>query len=183
MGSSPLARGSLLPQVTDAGDDGLIPARAGLTVTATASTSVAGAHPRSRGAHAFLPVVTEAVSGSSPLARGSPGPRSAQRPDAGLIPARAGLTTASTCPGWSRRAHPRSRGAHNGEPTDSDWRVGSSPLARGSPETSPDSTLPSGLIPARAGLTSWTGHGSWPAGAHPRSRGAHLDSSAHTGHE
>ena len=52
--------------------------------------------------------------------------------------------------------------------------MGSSPLARGTPEDIVKTELTAGLIPARAGNTPYVcsiGGGVW---AHPRSRGEHL---------
>ena len=134
------------------------------------------------------------VSGSSPLARGTP-PRAFAKASAWrLIPARAGNTVAE----WISRelwtAHPRSRGEHlvmvstpalglgssplaRGTHAQEDIAIraiiGSSPLARGTLMRLGSSSPAVRLIPARAGntialmrLTSWFA-------AHPRSRGEH----------
>ena len=91
--------------------------------------------------------------GSSPLARGTPGTDEGGAGTGGLIPARAGNTPYGLTPSGARRAHPRSRGEHiaGGQPAGVIW--GSSPLARGTPETGQVAKIRDGLIPARAGNT------------------------------
>ena len=69
-GSSPLARGPLTVASVAEMVFGLIPARAGTTMTGTLAPGSSRAHPRSRGDHlvpVFLPCL---LTGSSPLARG-----------------------------------------------------------------------------------------------------------------
>ena len=174
VGSSPLARGSLDGAGQACGDVGLIPARAGLTAPEVTEWTGARAHPRSRGAHRPLTDEQKSRGGSSPLARGSHRPPWRPGVHGGLIPARAGLTSAdhSKCSGdW---AHPRSRGAHPANWFSRSSERGSSPLARGSPCSRGRTPTVQGLIPARAGLTLvrvLTCLKSW---AHPRSRGAHV---------
>ena len=55
---------------------------------------------------------------------------------------------------------------------------GSSPLARGLPPTPPLKSLVGGIIPARAGFTSWPGCTRWRAPDHPRSRGVYAMSTS-----
>ena len=132
-GSSPLARGSLNRQLRESNLSGIIPARAGFTSRTRASRLLWSDHPRSRGVHDILDVLSGHASGSSPLARGSP-----------HLP-------------WGRRRrgrdHPRSRGVHVrcADP----WvpPLGSSPLARGSRERPRRRRLGPRIIPARAGFT------------------------------
>ena len=57
-GSSPLARGTRGYRVEAQLRDGLIPARAGNTMTAAAGLLALGAHPRSRGEHLVGPPTT-----------------------------------------------------------------------------------------------------------------------------
>ena len=133
VGSSPLARGTLVNS-SGAGSGGrLIPARAGNTENQSACGSIHAAHPRSRGEHSSIPRMMTRAPGSSPLARGTlfqtPATRSQQR----LIPARAGNTFAAAPVRTRAAAHPRSRGEHLCLGI---WRYrqhGSSPLARGTP--------------------------------------------------
>ena len=111
-GSSPLARGAL--PAAGGGRQGarLIPARAGSTPSRPPRWWRRPAHPRSRGEHLTPGTLDGNTAGSSPLARGALAPADDLGLLVGLIPARAGSTSASR---WSRcppRAHPRSRGEH-----------------------------------------------------------------------
>ena len=114
------------------------------------------------------------VSGSSPLARGTPGADELITPLNGLIPARAGNTAVMKAWAVTWRAHPRSRGEHANSSTTKKFRRGSSPLARGTQEIIEDDKYCLGLIPARAGNTGYGFCGADHAWAHPRSRGEHL---------
>ena len=110
-GSSPLARGGHGGTHAAAGRAGLIPARAGRTLTAARRTSSGRAHPRSRGADAAALKAAVDRAGSSPLARGGRRLHARSRIPRGLIPARAGRTTLTLARTSPLRAHPRSRGA------------------------------------------------------------------------
>ena len=150
----------------------LIPARAGRTRTARRCPRRARAHPRSRGADSRSAPLFFRIAGSSPLARGGHRcccPGSVRRR---LIPARAGRTRCRPPRRASWRAHPRSRGADPAYGHTMDDRAGSSPLARGGPNLSLNTSGGPGLIPARAGRTSSCRTGRRTTGAHPRSRGA-----------
>ena len=112
--------------------------------------------------------------GSSPLARGTLlrlGYRGHQR---GLIPARAGNTPRRRQPVTRAGAHPRSRGEHPLKVLTRRHVVGSSPLARGTPNAVTVVDEIPGLIPARAGNTPPPRCAPQPARAHPRSRGEHM---------
>ena len=98
----------------------------------------------------------------------------------GLIPARAGntrLRCRSCRRGW---AHPRSRGEHCGLLGLLFVGLGSSPLARGTPQAQAARHLCRGLIPARAGNTCRCGRARRWSWAHPRSRGEHMASATAT---
>ena len=110
---------------------GLIPARAGRTITTRSTTRPTRAHPRSRGADRVTIYRDPSVTGSSPLARGGRHDVAERDHAAGLIPARAGRTTTATWPRRRRRAHPRSRGADSIVAAMLSNGRGSSPLARG----------------------------------------------------
>ncbi len=71
VGSSPLARGARRGRRPPHGRRGLIPARAGSTVSSSATPVNARAHPRSRGEHRGLVLGVGPQRGSSPLARGA----------------------------------------------------------------------------------------------------------------
>ena len=91
-GSSPLARGTLQPGIQRAKVAGLIPARAGNTLTSSSKADTFRAHPRSRGEHRLKAAERAWELGSSPLARGTHSLTSGQCSCPGLIPARAGNT-------------------------------------------------------------------------------------------
>ena len=184
-GSSPLARGPLDFHLRVAGYPGLIPARAGTTAGTTCTILPSRAHPRSRGDHTTHSGTAINRTGSSPLARGPPRRSQRLNVQSGLIPARAGTTSAEVETPAPAGAHPRSRGDHASLFSPPALFLGSSPLARGPPAYAPYGNGPFGLIPARAGTTSPRGYSANGNGAHPRSRGDHeLDGlviALHTG--
>ena len=96
-GSSPLARGTLAPHRKSPVSGGLIPARAGNTVSSTGRSVIQRAHPRSRGEHVAWEVMRGGVAGSSPLARGTLVGVVMFSCLNGLIPARAGNTESLAC--------------------------------------------------------------------------------------
>ena len=91
---------------------GLIPARAGNTVSSLCLRANSGAHPRSRGEHLENVLLVALAVGSSPLARGTLKVRKVEDPEGGLIPARAGNTYSDYSLKARNGAHPRSRGEH-----------------------------------------------------------------------
>ena len=91
-GSSPLARGPLASTVDIEARAGLIPARAGTTVSLAVCSVARRAHPRSRGDHSAHSSSALLNAGSSPLARGPPQATLRMKKPSGLIPARAGTT-------------------------------------------------------------------------------------------
>ena len=154
-GSSPLARGG--PRSTCAASCamGLIPARAGRTPLTLTPVAGPRAHPRSRGADASGGMDGLRSNGSSPLARGGPRIDNLNQQSPGLIPARAGRTPLTLTPVAGPRAHPRSRGADASGGMDGLRSNGSSPLARGGPRIDNLNQQSPGLIPARAGRTTF----------------------------
>ena len=92
VGSSPLARGTLVKLTAAHCPKRLIPARAGNTRCREASTCGLTAHPRSRGEHLENSTGKILVAGSSPLARGTPNILVWRVLRRRLIPARAGNT-------------------------------------------------------------------------------------------
>ena len=131
-------------------------------------------HPRSRGVYnAKLKRALTRI-GSSPLARGLPGPAGAPDPEGGIIPARAGFTvecisealihpriiparagfTIQTfCGRFATPDHPRSRGVYGTGPPGAAHLCGSSPLARGLLAVLVAAEHGCRIIPARAGFT------------------------------
>ena len=173
-GSSPLARGLRGPHRVGEDVGRIIPARAGFTTGTSTGPVSPRDHPRSRGVYSRAGPLTGPCRGSSPLARGLHHRRRVQGPDRRIIPARAGFTGPPGHRAVRRRDHPRSRGVYTGCGTGSWPAPGSSPLARGLPETRLVSYSAHGIIPARAGFT--TG-GAWRASRradHPRSRGVYV---------
>ena len=172
-GSSPLARGTLLSFCCGSAAPGLIPARAGNTSSSFSPSGAQGAHPRSRGEHADVEFSASGLLGSSPLARGTLFRMGGSSDRPGLIPARAGNTTAKCFIRSAIWAHPRSRGEHLLHVLTGYRHRGSSPLARGTPRLQPLVHRPGGLIPARAGNTKYSNVSPPIPWAHPRSRGEH----------
>ena len=173
-GSSPLARGTLHAAIHADSRGGLIPARAGNTWVLFRGAPPGGAHPRSRGEHDNFHGYSPFLVGSSPLARGTLLIPGGDFVFSGLIPARAGNTRPCRWSYRPSRAHPRSRGEHDGRWSAIDGRTGSSPLARGTPNVPVHPTNVPGLIPARAGNTVSPAMPSRRKRAHPRSRGEHC---------
>ena len=152
-GSSPLARGTHKKDAHNKEHVRLIPARAGNTRGYRTVSMFLSAHPRSRGEHTGYGVTSDGVPGSSPLARGTQGAGSGGHPPRRLIPARAGNTyRVSGSVRWAS-AHPRSRGEHFSSSRHFMPGTGSSPLARGTQNTTPTHPKKIRLIPARAGNT------------------------------
>ena len=173
-GSSPLARGLRSPEATRVGARGIIPARAGFTSTAWPSGSPPRDHPRSRGVYSVVASLASTSSGSSPLARGLHSALVLPRALSGIIPARAGFTTAPRDTREGRRDHPRSRGVYTVVTNGSEKSAGSSPLARGLPLPTRQPGPVRGIIPARAGFTEVLDLGNGVLTDHPRSRGVYL---------
>ena len=172
-GSSPLARG--LPADSSRGNhrDRIIPARAGFTRKARASSQSATDHPRSRGVYAPVVILENKDAGSSPLARGLHASGGRGLVLSGIIPARAGFTSRGKAPRFLRRDHPRSRGVYwPASPTNS-GRRGSSPLARGLLALLLARLLVVRIIPARAGFTGSPAGGRRARRDHPCSRGVY----------
>ena len=151
----------------------LIPARAGNTQSVRSRPSLSPAHPRSRGEHRGARIRIPFSPGSSPLARGTLGLRSAGGTRHRLIPARAGNTTSPQRRHVQRRAHPRSRGEHDAAVIHGTNSPGSSPLTKGTQQSSVHPSVTIRLIPARAGNTVPRIWSAVHFLAHPRSRGEH----------
>ena len=152
-GSSPLARG--LPPAPPVARErlGIIPARAGFTVSPASVLAVRADHPRSRGVYATRATLRRRPSGSSPLARGL-----RTGPDRGaecrrIIPARAGFTPTPPAPSPTPTDHPRSRGVYR--------------------DRSRATRPPPWIIPARAGFTPPSPRARARGPDHPRSRGVY----------
>ena len=153
---------------------GLIPARAGKTISPGVHPASSRAHPRSRGENAPGRSGGREQGGSSPLARGKRVSSFCVTAGTGLIPARAGKTDGLDAHGFLLRAHPRSRGENENPEHDTSLGLGSSPLARGKLGGRRALLDEAGLIPARAGKTTGRSQKSSCRRAHPRSRGENM---------
>ena len=195
-GSSPLARGlHFCPPVVDS-LDGIIPARAGFTTSASGPpASAAGSSPLARGLR--LPVARRLRQDRIIPARAG----FTHEPDGGPVelkdhPRSRGVYRISSKPVYSsegssplarglphedleagRRAvdHPRSRGVYSQELSAKVGAFGSSPLARGLRDLLGALGLLDRIIPARAGFTPWRTLASSRRRDHPRSRGVYDD--------
>ena len=172
-GSSPLARGLLIPDHSKMAQIRIIPARAGSTMRCGRRARRWGDHPRSRGVYERAISTDDLLAGSSPLARGLPNTTTANLSSGRIIPARAGSTIPQTRRGRTYQDHPRSRGVY----VRSDGRVwgeyGSSPLARGLLVGCQVIEVGIGIIPARAGSTVASASRQSRRMDHPRSRGVY----------
>ena len=130
-------------------------------------------HPRSRGEHGDRPRVRLGALGSSPLARGTRPHDLGVGHDARFIPARAGNTGARPRPPPPGTVHPRSRGEHSMGGWPGSAVIGSSPLARGTPNLAGAGDDVVRFIPARAGNTRRRAAAPRGGSVHPRSRGEH----------
>ena len=171
----PRTRGVYIPlpvsQIPKAGSS---PHARGLRYPERDSERSVADHPRTRGVYLEMAVDLFAASGSSPHARGL-----RQRPPTALfrhriIPARAGFTEV-----WLRlwlpgTDHPRTRGVYPAFAVVGDGVGGSSPHARGLPQT--QAVLEHGrrIIPARAGFTVVVCAPGWVRWDHPRTRGVYF---------
>ena len=134
-GSSPHARGLRAPGLRGPGQRGIIPACAGFTTGTCQPPRPHWDHPRMRGVYPVFGCLSLRVSGSSPHARGLPDRQGDGRGDSRIIPACAGFTRERRRSSRHRRDHPRMRGVYGVETLDALLDLGSSPHARGLPET------------------------------------------------
>ena len=174
-GSSPRARGTLLPPGPLVVDLRFIPACAGNTCCRCCRCGVRPVHPRVRGEHGRAGRNQDEVGGSSPRARGTQRYRTVVDVAVRFIPACAGNTDAVIRINNLIMVHPRVRGEHYTAQHRLAGRYGSSPRARGTPAGSrrPD---PCGrFIPACAGNTSTFPLAAIISSVHPRVRGEHCD--------
>ena len=172
-GSSPLARGLPRRRRQRPRPRGIIPARAGFTGRRRRGRGSWWDHPRSRGGYGAALWARVARAGSSPLARGLPGPRPEARVGGRIIPARAGFTFFGCTRALVAKDHPRSRGVYPEDEAAAGPRVGSSPLARGLPRSPCARSMRRRIIPARAGFTRCGTLADRMTLDHPRSRGVY----------
>ena len=136
--------------------------------------AVAEDHPRSRGVYNGRIDAESMGGGSSPLARGLPQVDSRGIGALGIIPARAGFTSARGRQGRPWADHPRSRGVYGQSTLSSVNCSGSSPLARGLLVGPHAGRGHHRIIPARAGFTRTRSTPTTRPEDHPRSRGVYT---------
>ena len=174
LGSSPLARGTRRAAAGLAYSGRFIPARAGNTTGPRPAAPATAVHPRSRGEHPNTKAWVYGVSGSSPLARGTPDALRDWHRQFRFIPARAGNTAGIHRIICNYTVHPRSRGEHTIAVAIIGVATGSSPLARGTHFRILLQPLNWRFIPARAGNTFPHSVTAIKLAVHPRSRGEHA---------
>ena len=111
-GSSPLARGLRDDAPAALAAARIIPARAGFTDWGSPTSRTQSDHPRSRGVYDGSIFNLGWLRGSSPLARGLLEMDADPALPRGIIPARAGFTSACATRGRRPWDHPRSRGVY-----------------------------------------------------------------------
>ncbi len=152
-GLSPLARGTHFRRLQNARVRRFIPAGAGNTLLAFASSTLNSVYPRWRGEHAALRVHNLRVHGLSPLARGTHPHRWAVDIKIRFIPAGAGNTSPVLFWSSGLTVYPRWRGEHAASTNTAASVFGLSPLARGTPQCQRLFSRRSRFIPAGAGNT------------------------------
>ena len=172
-GSSPHARGTPRPARPRRWHRRFIPACAGNTRIASRAGIKHAVHPRMRGEHSKILILSKLPFGSSPHARGT-------RPCPGLecraprfIPAYAGNTVPQHRQLGAGSVHPRMRGEHCAVDVRNRYAAGSSLHARGTREPDLMPTLNQRFIPACAGNTPAAPAPWAPSAVHPRMRGEH----------
>ena len=194
MGSSPRVRGKPVQVRPQVADGRLIPACAGKTGARGLIPRPGPAHPRACGENRIAVTTPYSPEGSSPRVRGKREGACSNLSRAGLIPACAGKTGASSTRGRLCPAHPRVCGENcvgvhfcsfvagssprvRGKP----WCAfvfppsgGSSPRVRGKRGHPPGHRVGAGLIPARAGKTGRPRCCADRRRAHPRVCGENL---------
>ena len=153
-GSSPRARGTLTASPSSQVRDRFIPAGAGNTLRHVRRYVGVAVHPRGRGEHNSHLIVRSIADGSSPRARGTPGPRQRAPGLRRFIPAGAGNTPARPARSDSAPVHPRGRGEHSSGTRATPRTTGSSPRARGTRYSQSRAGSSGRFIPAGAGNTS-----------------------------
>ena len=164
-GSSPRMRGAPGLFRCRRQHHGIIPAYAGSTDASIDLWNCRGDHPRVCGEHPTLRAPTTPRTGSSPRMRGALELVFAGAVSAGIIPAYAGSTRASTETRCRAGDHPRVCGEHGDKAKGQFAFEGSSPRMRGAQASIYGGVGIQGIIPAYAGSTS----------THPPPRGRSWD--------
>ena len=173
LGSSPHVRGTRLYYGKQLFQQGIIPACAGNTRSASWRPPNCRDHPRMRGEHMRLLRKPSPPQGSSPHARGTRTGRANGIRSAPIIPACAGNTVPSYAGRSCSGDHPRMRGEHVTLQPRYVAKRGSSPHARGTRFADSRRFGIHGIIPACAGNTRSRNWLTCSARDHPRMRGEH----------
>ena len=153
VGSSPRVRGKPGAGLEISFIRRIIPARAGQTWRADASTTACPDHPRACGANMVWSSSFRSLAGSSPRVRGKQETQLRPRYWGRIIPARAGQTPSSSLGTVPVPDHPRACGANACRVVFARACSGSSPRVRGKHGYSKSYVQTLRIIPARAGQT------------------------------
>ena len=153
LGSPPLARGPRFQSQQGDKNAGITPACAGTTLGHNQDRPPAWDHPRLRGDHRRILLVSPPLRGSPPLARGPLFLRSDVSREVRITPACAGTTRRTCRRGAECGDHPRLRGDHDFGTAQNRNRLGSPPLARGPRSRVRSHGFNRGITPACAGTT------------------------------
>ena len=174
VGLSPLARGTLPFARHQIGEKRFIPAGAGNTTSRAKSRAEFSVYPRWRGEHRSTVQNPSRYFGLSPLARGTPSPRSGDAHAERFIPAGAGNTPVRAVTALASAVYPRWRGEHPFAGAETSTVAGLSPLARGTLYQLSSTGLICRFIPAGAGNTFQPGWRWCGIAVYPRWRGEHA---------
>ena len=172
-GSSPPTRGARHGGVHVWAGDRIIPAYAGSTRSERIRTLCGADHPRLRGEHSHISVMTAHGCGSSPPTRGARTPCAPKVPGHRIIHAYAGSTRSPGPPPAQPTDHPRLRGEHRQCSIRHFPQRGSSPPTRGARSDAGTSFKSMRIIPAYAGSTTGRSAKNLRQTDHPRLRGEH----------
>ncbi len=174
-GLSPLARGTRADCRSNRWYLRFIPAGAGNTTSESTGKRSSPVYPRWRGEHAQASINSRAMSGLSPLARGTREPKIFALWDCRFIPAGAGNTDFDVEKIRTSAVYPRWRGEHITRITRGFRTCGLSPLARGTHLFPHPVIYLQRFIPAGAGNT-WRGRREiLTTAVYPRWRGEHQE--------
>ena len=153
-GSSPLVRGTAEKITIRELVNRFIPARAGNRQSRPRQKRHTAVHPRSCGEQSVAGITSTGTFGSSPLVRGTVNQLHGHAAHVRFIPARAGNSPPCAFLQAAAAVHPRSCGEQHAPDGNSVFDAGSSPLVRGTAESSRIWSQDVRFIPARAGNRS-----------------------------
>ena len=178
-GSPPRVRGKRVRERDLSRDERITPARAGKTMTVSATTLAAGDHPRACGENSRIGSRPTFHPGSPPRVRGKRIPWNAIHWRLGITPARAGKTARRFARFTAMPDHPRACGENLSDTVRGSSAAGSPPRVRGKHAAWYAALTADGITPARAGKTfsqTWSGLQNRD---HPRACGENRGTSRH----